>query len=84
MTSPGLPGAAFMCQVGVSDAEYDGWVARLDSIAGSPDWVVARERARLRPWVRTGADFEAFVHTQIAEFESMAREIGFDPLSRPR
>lgn len=61
---------------GVSDAEYDGWVARLDSIAGSPDWVVARERARLRPWVRTGADFEAFVHTQIAEFESMAREIG--------
>lgn len=61
---------------GVSDADYDGWVARLDSIAASPDWVTARERARLRPWTLIGAEFESFVHAQIEDFESMAREIG--------
>jgi len=66
----------FFAPPGIGAEAYEAWVARLSALAESEEWAVARDQARLRPYVVMGADFEAFVDRQVEEFRGLAREIG--------
>jgi len=61
---------------GISDEEYDRWVGIMSRVGRSPEWEDARRIAGMNPYFQVGADFEAFVHAQVDEFEAMSREIG--------
>lgn len=61
---------------GVSEDAYTEWVRRLRIVARSEAWEAARSRARLRPFVMVGREFESFVMAQVEEFRGLAREIG--------
>jgi putative tricarboxylic transport membrane protein len=61
---------------GLSDAEYQAWVERLQAVAGSEAWATARAQARLRPYFLVGEPFEAFVMRQVDSFSGLARELG--------
>ena len=61
---------------GVSEDAYAEWVRRLRVVARSEAWEAARARARLRPFVMVGREFESFVMAQVEEFRGLAREIG--------
>lgn len=61
---------------GVSEDAYAEWVRRLRVVARSEAWEAARARARLRPFVMLGREFESFVMAQVEEFRGLAREIG--------
>lgn len=66
----------FLVPGGISDDAYQEWVERLRAMGESPAWAVARERARVRPYLVLGADFEAEVQTQLRELEALSRQIG--------
>jgi putative tricarboxylic transport membrane protein len=60
----------------VTETAYGTWVERLRALGESPAWEAARVRARVRPYLVVGADFEADVLAQLRELESLSREIG--------
>ncbi|MDA0310953.1 MAG: tripartite tricarboxylate transporter substrate-binding protein [Gemmatimonadetes bacterium] len=60
----------------IDDASYDRWVDVLRQVGSSPEWEVARRANRLDSFFVVGADFEALVKQQLADFEEMSREIG--------
>jgi putative tricarboxylic transport membrane protein len=60
----------------ISDDAYRAWVERLRTVGESDEWAEALARTGLRPWLRTGAEFEDFVHAQVRDFEGLARELG--------
>lgn len=60
----------------ITDAEYDRWVAVLDSVGRSAAWAEARRANRLQPFFLVGAEFSDFVRTQVEDFREMSHEIG--------
>jgi putative tricarboxylic transport membrane protein len=60
----------------ISDAAYDGWVERLETLYNSTNWQEAATSAGLIPIWRGGAEFEAFVREQAQVMETISREIG--------
>ncbi len=61
---------------GISDDEYERWVDRLTRMTESDHWDVALRQAGLRRFQMIGAEFEAFVSAQVAEFRGLARDLG--------
>lgn len=61
---------------GLTPDQYDAWVAVLHELGTSPAWAEARDRHRLEPYLRSGPEFEQFVHRQVAQFRALSREIG--------
>lgn len=60
----------------VSDAEYDAWLARLETIYNSDQWKEAATNAGLIPnWV-AGEGFQAYLADQKAEIAEISRAIG--------
>jgi putative tricarboxylic transport membrane protein len=66
----------FLAPGGISESAYESWVDRLRALGASPAWASARTRARVRPYLVVGAEFERAVAAQLAEFEALSREIG--------
>ncbi|EKE44857.1 hypothetical protein OCGS_0892 [Oceaniovalibus guishaninsula JLT2003] len=61
---------------GMSDAAYDYWVDRIDTLYDSDEWQKIMEANGLAPLDLQGAEFEAFVEESIQEIEDLSREIG--------
>ena len=66
----------FYLPPGIGDDAYQAWVQRLEAVAASPEWSVARDQARLRPFFLAGPAFEAFVLGQVEAFRALAAELG--------
>ncbi|TCO70809.1 Bug family tripartite tricarboxylate transporter substrate binding protein [Rhodovulum euryhalinum] len=66
----------FYAPGGMSDAAYDYWVARLDTLYASPEWQAVMEANGLAPLDLQGAEFQAFVADSVGSIESLSREIG--------
>lgn len=60
----------------ITEAEYDRWVAVVRELEASSEWAEARATSRLQEFALGGAEFEAFVRSQVREFESLSRDIG--------
>ena len=63
----------------ISEERYQDWVDALSALAASPEWEAVRRTNRWEPWVMVGAEFEAFVRSQVRELRDMSREIGLIP-----
>lgn len=66
----------FYVPKGIPDESYHRWVEVLTRVEGSEAWARVRQASGLDPLLLTGADFEAFVREQVAEYREMSREIG--------
>ncbi len=60
----------------VSDEAYQEWVDRLEDLAADPGFAEMREERGLFPMARFGDDFDAYVKDQVADFKSLAEEVG--------
>jgi putative tricarboxylic transport membrane protein len=60
----------------VTDADYDKWVANLETLYNSEAWQTAATESGLVPIWRGGAEFEAFVRDQATIMEDISRDIG--------
>jgi len=66
----------FYVPAGVSQADYERWVAVMTRLVRSPEWARVRAANHLQPFFRAGAEFEALVRRQIADFRTAARDVG--------
>ena len=64
---------------GISDAVYDRWVLRLDSMRRSPQWKAILLKNGLTPFYKGGADFEKFVTEQTASYRAISKAVGITP-----
>lgn len=69
----------FYAPKGISDEAYERWVSVLTQVEASDEWAQVRRASGLDPLFVAGADFEAFVREQVAEYREMSREIGLIP-----
>lgn len=69
----------FFVPAAVPDSVGDRWVAVLDSLGRSEAWARERVRNGMRPFLRTGDEFEAFVAAQVDDFRAMSRSLGLLP-----
>ncbi|QFT86177.1 Tripartite tricarboxylate transporter family receptor [Halomonas sp. THAF12] len=60
----------------VSDEAYQAWVERLQDLTEDPGFAEMREERGLFPMARFGDDFDAYVKGQVADFQSLAEEVG--------
>lgn len=60
----------------VSDEAYQAWVERMQALAEDPAFAEIREARGLFPMARFGDDFDAYVKEQVADFQSLAEEVG--------
>lgn len=60
----------------ISDAAYDYWVSAMETVYDSEQWQAAMARNGLVPFWRAGDGLERFVADQVAELETLSREIG--------
>ncbi|MFK4016414.1 MULTISPECIES: Bug family tripartite tricarboxylate transporter substrate binding protein [Cobetia] len=60
----------------VSDADYDAWVERLKQLSEKPEFAEIREARGLFPIQKFGADFDDYVKGQVADFKTLAKEVG--------
>ncbi|UYG08285.1 Bug family tripartite tricarboxylate transporter substrate binding protein [Halomonas sp. M4R1S46] len=60
----------------VSDAAYDAWVERMQALAEDPEFAELREARGLFAMSRFGDDFDGYVKAQVADFRSLAEEVG--------
>ncbi|CUH40417.1 Tripartite tricarboxylate transporter family receptor [Jannaschia seosinensis] len=60
----------------MSDAAYDYWVGRIDTLYDSPEWQAIMEANGLASLDLQGAEFEEFVSESVQNIEDLSREIG--------
>ncbi|MDN3521462.1 Bug family tripartite tricarboxylate transporter substrate binding protein [Halomonas ramblicola] len=60
----------------VSDEAYQAWVERMQALAEDPKFAELREARGLFPMSRFGDDFDDYVKDQVANFQSLAEEVG--------
>jgi putative tricarboxylic transport membrane protein len=60
----------------VSDAAYEEWVSKLETVYNSPEWQEAAAASGLIPIWRGGAEFTDYVMEEEAEMEEISRQIG--------
>ena len=61
---------------GVSDADYDAWVQKLETLYQSEEWQTAAAEFGLVPIFRGGEEFTAYVAEQEAAMADISRDIG--------
>lgn len=66
----------FYAPGGMSDAAYDYWVSRLDTLYDSPEWKAVMDANGLAPLDLHGEEFQSFVADSVASIEELSREIG--------
>lgn len=60
----------------VSDAAYAEWTERMEALAGNAEFARLREARGLFPMSRFGDDFDSYVKDQVADFKTLAEEVG--------
>lgn len=60
----------------VSDEAYAEWVERMQALSEDPAFIKLREERGLFPMSRFGDDFDSYVKNQVADFKSLAEEVG--------
>lgn len=60
----------------VSDEAYAEWVERMQALSEVPAFIKLREERGLFPMSRFGDDFDSYVKNQVADFKSLAEEVG--------
>ncbi|MDR5860711.1 tripartite tricarboxylate transporter substrate binding protein [Halomonas eurihalina] len=60
----------------VSEETYSAWVERLKALSEDPKFAELRKARGLFPMSRFGDDFDQYVQQQIANFTSLAQEVG--------
>ena len=66
----------FYAPVGMSDAAYDAWVARISELYASDAWKQVMAANGLAPLDLQGAAFQSFVSDSVAQIQSISRDIG--------
>ena len=66
----------FYAPGGMSDAAYDGWVAKIGALYASDEWKGIMEANGLAPLDLQGDEFQQFVADSVAQIEGISREIG--------
>jgi putative tricarboxylic transport membrane protein len=61
---------------GISDEEYDWWVESLHKLYESPEWKQVMKQNGLMPFHKTGDEFAVYVKEQIAEVNTLSKELG--------
>ncbi|MDZ7823045.1 MAG: tripartite tricarboxylate transporter substrate-binding protein [Ahrensia sp.] len=61
---------------GVSDEVFNGWADKLQKVADSQEWKDAMAANGLAPFTRVGADFQAFVDSEVARINKMSKDLG--------
>lgn len=61
---------------GISDEQYDWWVASLHKLYETPEWKQVMKQNGLMPFHKTGKDFKQYVNEQIAEVNGLSKELG--------
>ncbi len=60
----------------MSDAAYDYWVSRIDTLYDSDEWKAVMANNGLAPLDLQGAEFQAFVTESVQSIQDLSREIG--------
>ncbi|TRX75895.1 Bug family tripartite tricarboxylate transporter substrate binding protein [Pseudomonas mangiferae] len=60
----------------VSDADYAWWKQAFDTLLASDDFARLRDQRELFPFALTGAELDAYVKKQVADYRTLAREFG--------
>ncbi|AVO36931.1 Bug family tripartite tricarboxylate transporter substrate binding protein [Pukyongiella litopenaei] len=60
----------------MSDAAYDYWVSRIDTLYDSDEWKTIMASNGLAPLDLQGAEFQAFVTESVQSIQDLSREIG--------
>ena len=60
----------------ISDERFQEWADKLQAVADSDEWKDAIKSNGLIPFVRVGADFQAYVDESIERQAALSREIG--------
>lgn len=60
----------------ISDERYAHWVETLKKVGESEQWKTVMAENGLAPYTILGADFDKFVHDNIAEIHEISKEIG--------
>jgi len=60
----------------VSDAAYEEWTQRMQTLAGNDEFAKLREARGLFPMSLFGDDFDSYVKDQVAGFKTLAEEVG--------
>lgn len=60
----------------ISDEDFQGWADRLKAVGESAEWEEAMAANGLAPFLITGDDFQAFIDQNIADVQTLSREIG--------
>ncbi|MEL6585710.1 MAG: tripartite tricarboxylate transporter substrate-binding protein [Pseudomonadota bacterium] len=60
----------------ISDAQFQDWADKLSAVAESEEWKEAMAANGLAPFTVVGDDFQAFIDQNIADVQTLSREIG--------
>lgn len=65
----------------VSDADYQWWVTAFDKVMATERFAQLREKSELFPFALTGAQLDAYVKKQVADYKVLVKEFGL--IARP-
>ena len=60
----------------ISDDQFQAWADKLQAVADSEEWAAAMEANGLAPFTKVGDEFQSWVDQNIADTETLSREIG--------
>lgn len=60
----------------ISDEAFDGWAAKLQQVADSPEWAQAMADNGLAPFTKVGGDFQSYVDGLVSDIATMSAELG--------
>lgn len=66
----------FYAPAGITEAEYQNWVANLKAMISTPEWKAVLSKNELSPFFVGGKDFETFVREQTAAYRTLSKDIG--------
>lgn len=61
---------------GISDDAFNGWAAKLQTVADSAEWKATMEANGLAPFTKVGGDFQGWIDGVIADTTALSKEIG--------
>jgi putative tricarboxylic transport membrane protein len=66
----------FYAPAGISETEYQNWVASLKAMTATAEWKAILTKNELSPFFLGGKDFEKFVSDQTAAYRTLSKDIG--------
>jgi putative tricarboxylic transport membrane protein len=66
----------FYAPAGISESQYQDWVASLKAMTSTPEWKAILSKNELSPFFVGGKEFESFVREQTAAYRTLSKDIG--------